>query len=147
MTEKLKEEHLKDLQSTFNLFAKSGIITLVELGTILRMLALNPTEAELTEMISEIDTSGKGSIDFKEFLNLMTRKFEATNIDEELRNAFRVFDKDNDGLISTQELKTVMESQGEKLTEDEIAEMIKEADIDGDGKINFDELTKVMNSK
>lgn len=50
----------------------------------------------------------------------------------------RVFDKDNNGLISSTELRRVMTNLGEKLTEEEVEDMIKEADMDGDGMVNYD---------
>lgn len=52
--------------------------------------------------------------------------------------AFYVFDKDGDGKISAEELKHVMLNLGEKLTDEELDEMIKEADIDGDGEVNYE---------
>lgn len=58
--------------------------------------------------------------------------------DDELREAFKVFDKDGDGLISPAELRGVMSGLGENLTNEEVEEMIKEADIDGDGQVNYD---------
>ena len=50
----------------------------------------------------------------------------------------RVFDKNNDGLISSNELRHVMTSLGERLSEEEVEDMIKEADIDGDGQVNYE---------
>jgi Ca2+-binding EF-hand superfamily protein len=50
--------------------------------------------------------------------------------------AFKVFDRDNNGFISAAELRHVMTSIGEKLTDDEVDEMIREADQDGDGRID-----------
>lgn len=58
--------------------------------------------------------------------------------EEELREAFKVFDKDGSGDISAAELRHVMTSLGEKLTDEEVDEMIREADIDGDGKVNYE---------
>ena len=52
--------------------------------------------------------------------------------------AFRVFDKDGNGYISALELRHVMTNLGEKLTEDEVDEMIAEADQDGDGQVNYE---------
>lgn len=49
----------------------------------------------------------------------------------------RVFDKNNDGLISSSELRRVMTNLGEKLSEEEVDDMIKEADMDGDGMVNY----------
>ncbi|CAN6815023.1 unnamed protein product [Brassica oleracea] len=124
-----------------------GCITTKELGTVMRSLGQNPTEAELQDMINEVDADGNGTIDFPEFLNLMARKMKDTDSEEELKEAFRVFDKDQNGFISAAELRHVMTNLGEKLTDEEVDEMIKEADVDGDGQINYEEFVKVMMAK
>lgn len=67
---------------------------------------------------------------------MMARKMKDTDSQEEIREAFKVFDRDNNGFISAAELRHVMTSIGEKLTDDEVDEMIREADQDGDGKID-----------
>lgn len=81
---------------------------------------------------------GSGTIDFPEFLTMMARKMRDSDTEEELREAFRVFDKDENGYISAAELHHVMTNLGEKLTEEEVDEMIREADIDGDGQVNYE---------
>ncbi|RRT55753.1 hypothetical protein B296_00027278 [Ensete ventricosum] len=124
-----------------------GCITTKELGTVMRSLGQNPTEAELQDMINEVDADGNGTIDFPEFLNLMARKMKDTDSEEELKEAFRVFDKDQNGFISAAELRHVMTNLGEKLTDEEVDEMIREADVDGDGQINYEEFVKVMMAK
>ena len=80
---------------------------------------------------------GNGTIDFPEFLTMMARKMKDTDSEEEIREVFRVFDKDGNGFISAAELRHVMTNLGEKLTDEEVDEMIREGDIDGDGQINF----------
>uniref|UniRef100_A0AAQ4QWU2 EF-hand domain-containing protein n=1 Tax=Gasterosteus aculeatus aculeatus TaxID=481459 RepID=A0AAQ4QWU2_GASAC len=59
----------------------------------MRSLGQNPTEAELQDMINEVDADGNGTIDFPEFLTMMARKMKDTDSEEEIREAFRVFDK------------------------------------------------------
>lgn len=81
---------------------------------------------------------GNGTIDFPEFLTMMARKMKDTDSEEEIREAFRVFDKDGNGFISAAELRHVMTNLGEKLTDEEVDEMIREADIDGDGQVNYE---------
>ena len=61
-----------------------------------------------------------------------------TDSEEEIKEAFRVFDKDGNGFISAAELRHVMTNLGEKLTDEEVDEMIREADIDGDGQVNYE---------
>ena len=125
----------------------TGTITTKELGTVMRSLGQNPTEAELQDMINEVDADGNGTIDFPEFLNLMARKMKDTDSEEELKEAFKVFDKDGNGFISAAELRHVMTNLGEKLTDEEVDEMIREADVDGDGQVNYEEFVKMMMAK
>merc|ERR1711918_336738 len=122
--EQLTEEQIAEFKEAFSLFDKDGdgTITTKELGTVMRSLGQNPTEAELQDMINEVDADGSGTIDFPEFLNLMAKKMKDTDSEEEIKEAFKVFDKDVD-------------------------EMIREADIDGDGQINYEEFVKVMMAK
>jgi calmodulin len=81
---------------------------------------------------------GNGTIDFPEFLTMMSKKMKDSDNDEEIREAFRAFDKDGNGFISAAELRNAMTNLGEKLTDQEIEEMIQEADIDGDGQVNYE---------
>lgn len=99
----------------------------------MRSLGQNPTEKSLKQMINEVDADGSGTIDFAEFLTLMARKMRAQDAKSEILEAFKVFDKDGSGKISADELRSIMTDLGEKLSDDEVAEMIREADKDGDG--------------
>ncbi|USP77643.1 Calmodulin [Curvularia clavata] len=124
-----------------------GQITTKELGTVMRSLGQNPSESELQDMINEVDADNNGTIDFPEFLTMMARKMKDTDSEEEIREAFKVFDRDNNGFISAAELRHVMTSIGEKLTDDEVDEMIREADQDGDGRIDYNEFVQLMMQK
>jgi len=75
-------------------------------------------------MIAEIDSDNSGSIEFSEFLQLMRRRMRNTDTEEEMVEAFKVFDRDSDGYITQQELFLVMRQIGENLTEKECAEII-----------------------
>ena len=149
MADTLTDEQIAEFKEAFALFDKDGdgTITTKELGTVMRSLGQNPTEAELQDMINEVDADGNGTIDFPEFLNLMARKMKDTDSEEELKEAFKVFDKDGNGFISAAELRHVMTNLGEKLTDEEVDEMIREADVDGDGQVNYDEFVKMMMAK
>ena len=113
----------------------------------MRSLGQNPTEAGLRDMVNEIGAGVKGTIDFPEFCTLMARKTKDADSERELKEAFRVFDKDGNGFISAAELRHIMTNLGEKLTDEEVDEMLREADIDGDGQINYEEFVKVMMAK
>ncbi|XP_021357513.1 calmodulin-beta-like isoform X3 [Mizuhopecten yessoensis] len=160
----LTDEQVAEFKEAFTLFDKDGdgTITTSELGTVMRSLGQNPTETELQDMINEVDADeltfygpiqtnccglGNGTIDFEEFLHMMARKMKETDSEEDLREAFRVFDKDGNGFISAAELRHVMTNLGEKLTDEEVDEMIKEADLDGDGMVNYEEFVTMMTIK
>ena len=95
-----------------------------------------------------------------------------TDSEEEIREAFRVFDKDGNGFgcraLSCELSRSmtfflnflpdglylicicflqVMTNLGEKLTDEEVDKMIREADIDGDGQVNYEEFVTMMTSK
>ncbi|KAL3955190.1 hypothetical protein ACCO45_010753 [Purpureocillium lilacinum] len=134
MADSLTEEQVSEFKEAFSLFDKDGDgqITTKELGT---------------DMINEVDADNNGTIDFPEFLTMMARKMKDTDSEEEIREAFKVFDRDNNGFISAAELRHVMTSIGEKLTDDEVDEMIREADQDGDGRIDYNEFVQLMMQK
>ena len=73
----------------------------------------------------------------------MGRKISA-NFEEEMKVAFKMFDKDKNGYIERDELKQMMTKLGEKLTDGEIDEMMKEADTDNDGRVNYNEFLAMM---
>ena len=112
MVDHLSEEHIAEFKEAFSLFDKDGdgTNTTKELGTVMRSLGLihfvysllllsiniayktgqNPTEAELLNMINEVDADGNGTIDFPEFLNMMSRKMKETDSEEKIMEAFKV---------------------------------------------------------
>ena len=77
-------------------------------------------------------------MDFMEFIRLMAKKFVEEDLNSDIREAFRIFDKDGSGTISAGEFKSIMMNLGERLTEEEAEEMLMEADINGDGTIDYE---------
>ncbi|KAF9649947.1 putative calmodulin [Thelephora ganbajun] len=140
---------ISEFKEVFSLFDKDGdgTINTEELGTVMRSLGLDPTEAEIRKMINEIDSDGDGTIDFREFLTMMAMKMNDADSGEEIKEAFKVFDRDGSGYISAAELKQVLASLGERLTDDEIDMMIGEVDVDRDGQIDYEEFVNMMMSK
>lgn len=64
--------------------------------------------------------------------------------EDALRQAFRVFDRDGDGYISTSDLRYFMVTLGEKLSEEEADEMIRMLDEDGDGRVQWDDFARLL---
>ncbi|OIW34165.1 EF-hand [Coniochaeta ligniaria NRRL 30616] len=143
---KLTKEQIAQYRQVFDLFDKdhTGDITAEELGEVMKGLGLNPSDSELHDLIAEADVNKDGSIDFNEFLNMMARTVKEVDNEEELKNAFKVFDKDGSGTISAIELRAVLQHLGENLTDDDLDEMLKMADKNGDGNIDYEEFVHIM---
>lgn len=80
-------------------------------------------------------------MEFEEFLQLCSRflvEEDAEAMQEELREAFRLYDKEGNGYIKTSDLREILRALDDKLTEDELDEMITEIDTDGSGTVDFD---------
>jgi len=148
-TNELSKEEIDIYRHAFEAFDtdKTGDITIEELAAVFRSLGQNPSETELQDIISEVDTDRDGTISFSEFISMMTRKTSTTDVEAEIRAAFNVFDTDKCGYIKAKELKSVMRSIGETLTDDEVDEMINLVDTNGDGKISFEEFVSIINHK
>ena len=99
MADQLTEEQTAEFKEAFALFDKDGdgTISTKELGTVMNSLGQKPTIAELEAMIKEVDIDGNGEIDFGEFLTMMAKKLKETDLEEDIREAFRVFDIKNSG--------------------------------------------------
>jgi calmodulin len=137
---------LDSFKETFMMFDKDGdgSVSTKELGAVMRSLGNNPTEEELEDMIDDADRDGSGSVDFQEFVELMIKREAEKETVDDLKQVFRVFDKDGNGFVSTSEIKFVLKSVGLIFTDDEISEMVQEADIDGDQHISFDEFRDIF---
>ncbi|XWS27043.1 hypothetical protein CRYUN_Cryun26dG0082200 [Craigia yunnanensis] len=156
-----------ELKRVFATFDKNGdgFITKQELRESLKNIRLFMTEKEVEEMVVKVDANGDGLIDFDEFCILCqamdghdeegVRRGEDGNgvVGEgdgegELKEAFDVFDKDKDGLISVEELGSVLCSlglkEGNKM--EDCKAMIRKVDMNGDGMVNFDEFKRMMKS-
>ncbi|KAJ0721185.1 putative EF-hand domain-containing protein [Helianthus annuus] len=134
----------EELEQVFNKFDVNGDgkISSSELGSMMRSLGHEPTENELQIIINELD--GDGFIGLKEFIELNTKDIGSVELLETLKDAFSVFDVDNNGLITSDELCNVLGSLGEECSVEECRKMIAGVDRDGDGMINFDEFKVMM---
>lgn len=149
--QKYSESQIRELRESFRLFDKDGdgSISTEELGKVLRDLGQYPSVDEIRQMVQEIDINGDGRFSFEEFIQFMENMGGITENkdgedEEELRQAFKMFDKSGSGYICASDLRVVIQCLGEDLTEEEIDEMIAEVDIDGDGRIDFQEFLACM---
>ncbi|XP_053388872.1 uncharacterized protein LOC123524074 [Mercenaria mercenaria] len=136
----LTEEQIEEFREAFSLFDKDGdgTMTTKELGTVMRSFGLDPSQKELIEMVAEVDVDGNGEIDFEEFLMMMAKKMNDVDHEAEIKEAFEIFDRENSGFVTHADLKHAMYQLGEKLTDEEVSEMLKEAETEKPGKMTWD---------
>ncbi|XP_066267149.1 calmodulin-like [Branchiostoma lanceolatum] len=148
-SDQLTEEQIAEFRQVFSMFDQNGDghITTAELGSVLRALGQNPTDAELRDMIRKVDVDGDGTTNFSEFLRLVGRKSSREKTEQELQDAFHAFDKDGSGYITQTELRHVVSSLGMELTDEELMKIMREADRDGDGQISYQEFVKTLGVK
>ena len=139
-------EREKELKEYFDMFDrdKDGSINEKELGNILRSLGHDPTDQDLSEMINEVDNNSDSKIEFEEFCKIMNNKLKQNDAEQELIEAFKIFDREGKGLISENEFKHIMLSLGEKISEEELEEMMKKADPEKKGYVNYKQFAKVI---
>lgn len=80
---KLSDEERDEYSNVFDLFCgeDSKNISRKEVGRVMRKLGQNPSDAELSEMIDEVDIDGYGAINKKNFMILMTKKVKGSGAD------------------------------------------------------------------
>ena len=143
----LTELQIAEYKEAFQIFDKhgEGTISSKELGTIIRSLGLNPLDEDLKEIIDSFDNEKSNNlIDFNSFLIIMAKRKNDIDKEEDLLEAFRVFDKENNGKISARELRYVMMSSGEDLNENDIEDMIHEARTENEDYIDYYKFVKLM---
>merc|ERR1712085_147882 len=118
----LTEEQIEEIREAFNPFDadNSGAIDVRELKAAMRALGFEVKKEELKKMISDIDNDGNGSIEFQEFLEMMTGKMGEKDTKEEILKVFKLFDDDNTGKISLRNLRRVAQELGENIDEEEL---------------------------
>ncbi|XP_052769162.1 neo-calmodulin-like [Mya arenaria] len=146
MADELSPEQLDELRQAFHVFDKDddGTISTQELGIVMRSLGQDPSEDELQEIVREADTDGDGVIEFDEFIVMMTKQMTNIGSEKDIREAFKVFDPQNLGYITSSDLRHVMTTRGDRMSDEEVDEMIADADLDGDGCIEYEEFVKMI---
>ncbi|XP_068560173.1 calcium-binding protein 1a isoform X1 [Cebidichthys violaceus] len=147
----LRPEEMDELRDAFKEFDKDkdGFISCKDLGNCMRTMGYMPTEMELIELSQQINMNLGGHVDFEDFVELMGPKLLAETADmigiKELKDAFREFDTNGDGAISTSELRDAMRKLlGQQVGLKEVEDILREVDLNGDGLVDFEEFVRMM---
>ncbi|KAJ3286854.1 hypothetical protein HDU79_006169 [Rhizoclosmatium sp. JEL0117] len=145
----LSEEQEGEIREAFQLFDTdgSGSITNKEWRIAMKAMGFEPTKEENKQMLSEMDKDGSGTIDYDEFLGMITRRLVNNMAKAEMQKLFHVI---REALpvsrmrISAIHLKNIADLVGEEFTSEEIKEMIEEGDKDNDGEISEEDFVRLM---
>ena len=144
----LTPEQQQEYKEAFQLFDKDndGKITEEELGIVMRALGCNPTEQDIKDIVSEHVKDESRKVDEPTFELIMSKKNKEVDNTDEIKKAFDIFDKEQNGYISASELKHVLTTLGEKLSEQEVDDLLKEIGVQ-EGLINIEDFIKLITSK
>ena len=140
----IMEEKYKEAFDMFDTDG-SGEISANEIRRLLKTFGQDVTRQEAAEMIKDLDTDQDGSINFEEFITLMTTQVVEETIDvpedddDEVIRAFRKFDFNNSGTITLDEFNFILTKLGERWTENRAKEVFKFCDLNNDGELDYKE--------
>ncbi|XP_076393150.1 troponin C type I isoform X2 [Megachile rotundata] len=141
--DELPPEQIAVLRKAFDSFdrEKSGSIPTDMVADILRLMGQPFNKKILDELIEEVDADKSGRLEFEEFVTLAAKfivEEDAEALEKELREAFRLYDKEGNGYIPTTCLREILRELDDQLTDEELDFMIEEIDSDGSGTVDFD---------
>lgn len=99
------------------------------------------------QMISDLDADGNGTIDFGEWLTLMTKRVNDKDSRANINKIFALYDDERTGFISAKNLRRVAQQLGENISDEEIDELIVRADVDQDGLVSEEEFYTIVTRK
>ncbi|ENN70431.1 hypothetical protein YQE_12935, partial [Dendroctonus ponderosae] len=141
------EKELNELRIAFDLLDRNqdGQVTTREFKIMLNNLGIDLKQNKVDELIRSASHAGKELIDENDFLKFVKQIQDLCDLrnskdddEQDLVAAFTVFDMDNDGYITKDELRIAMEMIGEEVSEDQLTHIMEVADTDKDGKINYE---------
>ena len=144
-----QKDKVEECKKIFKLHSngENGYINKNDLVTIFKSINIDASDEEIKEILKQLDLEEKKEINYYEFLSIINQREKDVDEQEEVLKAFKVFDKDGNGLININELKDIMLSIGNNWDENEINEMFADADYDNNGYINYEEFVRTMMSK
>ncbi|KAK8388759.1 hypothetical protein O3P69_020638 [Scylla paramamosain] len=126
---------------------KKGYVEIKDLEGIFNTMGTAFDIDDLNETIKRVDVDNDGKISFDKFViiasNFLQEDDEET-ITNELKEAFRLYDKEGKGYITTATLKEILRELDNKLSETDLNDIIEEIDEDGKGKVDFEGFRELM---
>ncbi|KAF7648943.1 hypothetical protein LDENG_00149780 [Lucifuga dentata] len=146
MAKFLTQDQIHEYKECFSLYdhRRQGKIEAQQLITVMRCLGSNPTPAEVQRHLLSHSIDRGGEIDFSTFLGIMHRQLQQEAPEEEILEALKMADKEQKGFIMASELRAKLTGLGEKLTDREVDELLKEAGVGADGRVHCEQFARAV---
>ncbi|XP_022972167.1 calcium-dependent protein kinase 24 [Cucurbita maxima] len=137
----LSDEQMDGIRRMFHMMDtdKNGDLTFEELKNGLHMIGHSLSDPDVQMLMEAADMDGNGTLSCEEFAT-MSIHLRKMSTDELLTQAFRFFDKDQNGYIEYDELREALMDDNEKVIQD----IISDADMDKDGRISYNEFKAML---
>ena len=142
----MDQNEVMKYREAFRLFdvQDTGDITLPELKQVLNSLGVQASDSDIECRLAEVDIRSNGVINFDEFIRFVSAGNHAVSPADEMKQMFKIFDPNQKGYVTKQELKDVLKKLGLPFTDQQIDGMIEYADSAGDGRINYYEFIQML---
>ncbi|KAM8972330.1 calmodulin-like protein 4 [Pelodytes ibericus] len=140
----LSQDEIQKFKECFSLYDKKGKgkIPADDLLTVMRCLGTCPTHSEAARHLQFQKIGKDGEVDFSSFLTMMYRQQKQQDPENEILVAMLMSDKQKKGLISLSELRSKLTQIGEKLTPEEVDDLLSHAEIGADGMVKYEEFVR-----
>ena len=132
------------LKYIFQQHLQKGKISKGDIIHFLNYIGVEFNKNDINEKMENVNKDFDGSLTLSELFDFLVTELEVTESEDDVLNAFKVFDKNETGFINVLHLKHIMTNLGDQLTEYEVNQLTQRSDLDGDGSINYEELIKNM---
>ncbi|KAM3870220.1 calmodulin-like protein 4 [Diretmus argenteus] len=142
----LTQDQINEYKECFSLYDRQrrGRIEAQQLITVMRCLGSNPTPTEANRHLLTNSIDPSGELDFSTFLTIMHRQLHQEAPEQEILEAMSMADKEHKGFILASELRAKLTGLGEKLTDEEVDDLLKEAGVGGDGRVHCQQFAKAV---
>jgi len=145
----LDHEQIDSLKKGFEGFDKegSGTINQTTMQMILKSMSVECNKTDMDNYAGDVDEEESGKFTFVQFCSVAAKfmvEDDEEQMKEELKEAFRIYDKECQGFITNDVLKDILREIDSTLTEEDLDHIVEEVDEDGSGTMDFDEFQEMM---
>jgi len=145
----LNDDQVDSLKKGFEGFdtETSGTISQTTMQMILKSMGVDCKKDDMDSSAAEVDEKGNGMFSFLQFCQVAAKfmiEDDEEQMKEELKEAFRIYDKEGQGFITNATLKDILREIDSTLSEDELNHIVEEVDGEGTGRLDFEEFQELM---